>query len=578
MSYFKKYLKKYWKMFCLAVAFLSLEAFCDLLQPTIMSQIVDVGVAGKNMKYVIHMGITMLIVTGTGALAAIGRNYLSSFVSQHFGAELRSDLFKKIQGFSFDNMDRFEGASLVTRLTNDVTQVQNFTNGLMRIFVKAPLLCIGSIIMAVRLNPQMSVVLMIVIPIVIILIYLNMKIGFPFFMKVQRFLDKVNTVMREYLSGVRVVKAFNRFDYEKERFEKSNRDYGAVSISAMKVMSIFSPGITLTINFGIAAVLWFGGIYVNKGYIHVGQIIAFTNYMTQILFSLMMISFVFTMFVRARASTERIAEVFSQENTISVTGKANVESGIKGRVDFEHVFFSYAGAGGEPVLKDITLTCMPGETIGIIGSTGSGKSSLVNLIPRFYDASSGTVKVDGIDVRYMEPENIREKIAVVPQKSVLFTGTVEENIKWGKETAAIEEVEEAAQVAQAHEFIKSFPEGYNTMLGQGGVNFSGGQKQRVSIARALIKKPEVLILDDCTSAVDMATEAKIREALKEYSRNLTCLIIAQRITSVMTADKIIVMDNGAIAGMGSHNELMKNCEIYKDIFRSQLGKEMEQHA
>lgn len=578
MSYFKKYLKKYWKMFCLAVAFLSLEAFCDLLQPTIMSKIVDVGVAGNNMEYVIHMGITMLLVTGTGALAAIGRNYLSSFVSQHFGAELRSDLFKKIQGFSFDNMDRFEGASLVTRLTNDITQVQNFTNGLMRIFVKAPLLCIGSIIMAVRLNPQMSVVLMIVIPIVIILIYLNMKIGFPFFMKVQRFLDRVNTVMREYLSGVRVVKAFNRFDYEKERFEKSNRDYGAVSISAMKVMSVFSPVITLTINFGIAAVLWFGGIYVNKGYLHVGQIIAFTNYMTQILFSLMMISFVFTMFVRARASTERIAEVFSQENTISVTGKANAEPGIKGRIDFEHVFFSYAGAGGEPVLKDITLTCMPGETIGIIGSTGSGKSSLVNLIPRFYDASSGTVKVDGIDVRHMEPEKIREKIAVVPQKSVLFTGTVEENIKWGKETAAIEEVEEAAQVAQAHEFIKSFPEGYNTMLGQGGVNFSGGQKQRVSIARALIKKPEVLILDDCTSAVDMATEAKIREALKEYSRNLTCLIIAQRITSVMTADKIIVMDNGAIAGMGNHNELMKNCEIYKDIFRSQLGKEMEQHA
>lgn len=579
MSYFKKYWRKYWKRFCLAVVFLSIEALCDLMQPTIMSKIVDIGVADKNMKYVIHMGIAMLLITGAGALAAIGRNYLSSFVSQHLGAELRSDLFKKIQSFSFDNIDRFEGASLVTRLTNDVTQVQNFANGLMRIFVKAPLLCIGSIIMAIRLNPEMSVVLIIVIPVVIVLIYLNMKVGYPFFIKVQKFLDKVNTVMREYLSGVRVVKAFNRFDYEKGRFESSNRNYGAVSISAMKVMSIFSPCITLAINLGIVAVLWFGGICVSKGSIHVGQIIAFTNYMTQILFSLMMISFVFTMFVRARASTERIVEVFNQKNTISVQEKSDAELlHIKGRVDFEHVFFSYTGAGGEPVLKNIILSCIPGETIGIIGSTGSGKSSLVNLIPRFYDVSSGAVKVDGVDVRNMEPEKIREKIAVVPQKSILFTGTVEENIKWGNENADIEEVEEAAKVAQAHEFIKSFPEGYNTMLGQGGVNFSGGQKQRISIARALIKKPEVLILDDCTSAVDMVTEAKIREGLKEYSKDLTCLIIAQRITSVMTADKIVVMDNGVIAGIGKHNELMQNCGIYKDIFRSQLGKEMELHA
>lgn len=553
---------------------LTIEALCDLMQPTIMSKIVDVGISNKQLNFVLSMGGLMLIITLVGAMGAMSRNILASNVSQKFGRDLRSDLFKKINTFSFDNIDRFETASLVTRLTNDVTQVQNFTNGLMRIFVKAPLLCIGSIVMAISLNPGMALVLAIIIPVVGVLIFFNLKIGFPYFVKVQKALDRVNGVIWEYLSGVRVVKAFNRFHYEEGRFERSNQDFGTVSITAMRVMAIFSPGITLTINLGITAVLWFGGFNVNIGTMHVGQIIAFINYMTQILFSLMMISFVFTMFVRARASAERIGEVFAEENTMKDAEYPVTEILTSGSIEFDHVYFSYSTASGDPVLKDITFSCKPGETIGIIGSTGSGKSSLVNLVPRFYDPSSGSVKVDGVDVRDLDQKVLREKIAVVPQKTVLFSGTVIENIRWGKEDASIDEVRAAALISEADGFISSFPEGYDTKLGQGGVNFSGGQKQRVSIARALVRKPEILILDDCTSAVDVATEARIREGLKKHIEGLTCLIIAQRITSVMGADRIVVLDNGEIAGHGNHEELMKTCEIYQDIFHSQVGKEV----
>ena len=574
MQFLNKYIKKYWKPFGAAVVCVLFESICDLMQPTIMSKIVDVGVAGKQMDYVIKMGGVMLMITALGAVSASSRNILSSNVSQKFGAELRSDMFKKVQTFSFDNVDKFEGASLVTRLTNDVTQVQNFVNGLMRVFVKAPLLCIGSLVMATRLNAHMALVLLMVVPIVGVIIFANMQIGYPFFIKVQKALDKVNSVMREYLSGVRVVKAFNRFDYEMNRFTKANQELATASTTAMRLMAVFSPSITLTVNFGIVAVIWLGGYGVNSGNMHVGQIIAFINYMTQILFSLMIISYVFTMFVRARASVERIGEVFMEQNSIIVKEGFIETSDIKGRVDFEHVHFSYNSISEEPVLKDITFTCMPGETVGIIGSTGSGKTSLVSLVPRFYDTTSGSIKVNGIDIKNIEPKKLRERIAIVPQKVVLFTGTVMDNLRWGREEATREEIEKAAVVAQAHDFISSFPEGYNTQMGQGGVNLSGGQKQRVSIARALIKKPDILILDDCTSAVDVATEGKIREGLKDYLKDLTCLVIAQRITSVMEADKIIVIDNGEIVGMGTHERLMESCEVYQEIFRSQVGKEV----
>ncbi|UUZ93697.1 ABC transporter ATP-binding protein/permease [Paenibacillus sp. P25] len=566
-------------MFGVALLFLTFEALSDLLQPTIMSKIVDVGVASGRMDYVLGMGGLMLLITGVGAVAASGRNIISSRVSQKFGAESRLDLFRKIQTLSFEHIDKFERASLVTRLTNDVTQVQNFTNGMMRIFAKAPLLCIGSLIMAARLNPELALVLVVVVPVVGILIAMNMRVGFPRFIRVQKALDQVNVVMREYLSGVRVVKAFNRFDYETDKFNGINGEYRMRSTSAMRSMAVFSPAIMLTVNFGIVAVIWLGGLGVDSGRMQVGHIIAFINYMTQILFSLMTISMVFNMFVRAKASAGRIGEVFAQENRMTWNeAQPEKNNTLKGRIDFENVSFSYEGATGTPVLRDVAFTCLPGETVGVIGSTGSGKTSLVSLIPRFYDAVSGTVKVGGVDVRELNPQTLREKIAVVPQKSVLFTGTVTDNIRWGKEDASAEEVEAAARMAQAHEFIAAAPEGYATRLGQGGVNFSGGQKQRLSIARALVRKPEILILDDCTSAVDVATEAKIKEAIKQYAAGLTCLIIAQRITSVMDADKIIVLDQGEVVGIGKHEELMRSRRVYREIFQSQLGKEMHQNA
>jgi ATP-binding cassette subfamily B multidrug efflux pump len=575
MEFLKKYMFKYWKLFFTAVFFLSIEAYCDLLQPTIMAGIVDNGVAAKKMNIVMSMGGKMLLVAAFGAFAATMRNIISSSVSQKFGAELRLDLFKKIQSFSFDNVDEFEGATLITRLTNDITQLQNFTNGLMRIFVKAPLLCIGSLIMATLLNPHLAVVLLVVVPVIICMIAASMNIGLPFFIKVQKSIDRVNGVMREYLSGIRVVKAFNRFDYEVNRFNTENENLAYVSTKAMKVMAIFSPGITLVVNLGIVVVLWIGGFRVESHSIHVGQIIAFINYMTQILSSLMMISFVFNMFVRARVSARRIGEVFSKENAMSSAVTSYIYKGAieeKGRLDFENVFFKYKANDREPVIKNVSFTCMPGEVMGIIGSTGSGKSSLINLIPRFYDVTSGCIKVDGEDIRNIDIKKLRDNIAVVPQKIVLFTGTIMDNIRWGKEMAKEEEVARASTIAQAHDFITAFPEGYNTTLGQGGVNLSGGQKQRISIARALIKNPELLILDDSTSAVDVATETKLMGALKEYYKGLSCIIIAQRITSVMMADRIIVLDNGSISDIGSHEELLIKSTVYKDIYSSQIGK------
>jgi len=574
MGFLAKYIKKYWKSFSLAVLFLTFEAISDLMMPTIMAKIIDVGVAGRDIDYVFKMGGLMLLITLLGAIAASTRSIIASNVSQSFGSEIRSDLYKKIQTLSFKNIDRFERASLITRLTNDVTQVQVFANGLMRIFVKSPLLAIGGLIMATRLNLHLSVVLIVVVPIVAIFIILNLRLGFPMFSKVQKALDRVNSVMREYLSGVRVVKAFNRFDVEVNKFEKTNDEFKKQSIAATRLMAVFSPAIMLTVNLGIVAVLWIGGFGVTNGNVQVGHIIAFINYMTQILFSLMMISMVFNMFVRAKTSAVRIGEVFAQEDDLSWKDEMSETPVEQGKIEFDHVFFSYEGTSGEPVLKDINLTIVPGETVGIIGSTGSGKSTLVGLIPRFYDVSAGSIKVDGEDIHLVDPKRLREKIAFVPQKNILFTGSVEENIKWGKEDATMEEVEKAAEIAGAHDFIASSPEGYQTRIGQGGVNFSGGQKQRISIARALIKNPKILILDDSTSAVDVTTEAGIKAGLKKYAKGLTCLLIAQRITSIIDADKIVVMDHGEIVGIGKHEELVRDCKVYQEIYQSQVGKEV----
>ncbi|MEI7027060.1 ABC transporter ATP-binding protein [Paenibacillus sp. y28] len=573
MSFLRKYARKYWPGFFISIAFVMCEALCDLMLPTLMSHIIDEGVAKSRMEVVLQYGGLMLLITAFGALAAVGRNLISSRVSQRFGTELRSDLFRKIQTFSFGNMDRFERASLITRLTSDVTQVQNFTNGLMRIFVKAPLLGLGALIMAARLNPQLAVILAVVVPLVGLLILLNMKAGFPRFMKVQKALDRVNGLMREYLSGVRVVRAFNRFDDEVDKFRATNADFQNLSKQAMRAMAIFNPAIVLTVNLGIIAVLWFGGAGVQDGSMQVGHIVAFVNYMTQVLFALMTVSMVFIMFARAKASALRIGEVFGQEGAMRWQEGASLQAGMSGRIDFEAVSFSYDGTPEGRVLKEVTFTCMPGETVGIIGSTGSGKSTLVHLLPRFYDATSGKVKVNGVDVTTVQPEQLRSIISIVPQKTVLFSGTILENIRWGKQDATPEEARRAAEVAEAHEFIAAQPEGYDTRIGQKGVNLSGGQKQRLSIARALVRQPRILILDDCTSALDAVTEGKIKAALKAYTRGLTCLLIAQRIASVMDADKIVVLDEGRVAGIGTHEELLSGCRVYQEIVHSQLGKE-----
>ena len=574
MQFMQPYIQKYWKLFSLSIGFLVVEAICDLLQPTILARIVDVGVVNQDLNYVMRMGGFMLLITATGALGAVGRNIVSSKVSQKFGAELRSDLFKKVQSLSFDNLNQFETASLITRLTNDVTQVQEFTHRLMRIFVRAPILSIGGIIMAIYLSPSMSLIFVVVVPIVALLIALNLKISFPFFGRVQRSMDTLNGVMRDYLAGVRVVKAFNRFDFETSRFTQANQNLAQITQTAMRIMAVFSPSIIFVVSMGVAVVLWFGGKAVNAGTMEVGKIMAFINYMTQILHSLMMISMVFSMFVRAKASAERIDEVFTQENTMPIP-VANGNRGLRtGRVEFENVTFSYQAGVSEPVLKQISFSCLPGETVGIIGSTGAGKSTLIRLIPRFYDTTIGTVRVDGMDVRELDPKVLRAAIGMVPQKTLLFTGTIYENIKWGNPQASLEDVMEAAKIAQADSFISQFAKGYETILGQGGVNLSGGQKQRVAIARALVRKPLILIMDDSTSAVDVTTEGKLRCALKDYTQNLTCLIIAQRITSVLTADKIIVLDEGSLVGIGTHTKLMATCSVYQDIFRSQIGKEV----
>lgn len=569
MSFLYKYFKKYYKMFFLAVGCVMLEVLCDLLQPTLMSIIIDSGISKNNMSMVLKYGFIMIGVSVFGAFIAINRNKFATTVAQDFGAELRLDVFNKIQSFDFDNIDKFERGSLITRLTNDITNIQNFIYGLMRIFVRAPLLAIGCIIMSIRLDFKMSLIVLTIVPIVGGLIYLNLRYGYPYFLKVQRAIDKVNGVIREYLRGVRVVKAFNRFDFEEERFENVNDDLTYKSVASMRFMAVFNPIITLIVNIAIAIIIWSGAIRVNIGTIQVGKVVAFTNYMTQLLFALMATSMIFSSLIRAKTSSERINEIFLEENNIKEVKDKTYDSSEKGNIKFENVTFSYKGLKGDPVVDDISFSLEKGMTLGIVGSTGSGKTTLVNLIPRFYDSKSGKILIDGIDIRNYTFEELRAKISIVPQKTVLFSGTIKENIKWGKEDATDDEIVEACKIADADSFISSFNKGYDYILGQGGSNLSGGQKQRVAIARALIKRPEILILDDSTSALDTDTEYRIRKSLKEYSKDMTTILIAQKISSVINADKIIVLDHGKIVGEGTHDELMSNCEVYKDIYKSQ---------
>lgn len=586
MDYLKIYWKRYRLKFMIAIAFLTGEALADLMQPAMMSRIVDQGVARSDVPFIIHYGMLMLLITLVGAICASVRNVLSVDVSQNFAMDLRQDLYIKIQGFSQNNIDRFGSATLITRLTNDVTRVQTFANGLMRVMMKAPIVGIGSLLMAIRLNPRLSVTLIAIAPIIALLIYLNMKISYPYYRKVQSALDRVNMSMQEYLSGIRVVKVFSRFSYEEERFRKNNRNLGNLSTSAAKVGSLFGPLVNLSVNSGIIAIIWFGGIGVNNGTMQVGSIIAFISYMMQILFAVMVVNGAFNMFVRARASAERIGEVMREENDMLFPDSDDEEQSRsvvkaqKGRLTFRHVSFSYVknAEHTEPFIKDISFDVNPGETVGIIGPIASGKTTLVNLLLRFYDPDKGEIILDGRNIKTFSEDHLRRKLAVVPQKSLLFSGSVRENIRWGDEKASDEAILKAAVTAEADGFIRSTPHGFDAMIGQGGVNFSGGQKQRIAIARALIRRPEVLILDDATSAVDARTDGRIRKKLKNLDDRLTCIIISQRISSIIDADKIIVMDNGKIEAIGTHDHLFKTSSLYREICRTQFEEEGDENG
>jgi ATP-binding cassette subfamily B protein len=568
-----KYLKPHWKFAVLAPLLMFLEVICDLMQPSIMAKIVNEVVNKGELTNVVRMGSTMIGISLIGVVGGIGCSVTSSIASAGFGTDVRSEVFKKVQNFSFANLDKFKTSSLITRLTNDIVQVQNIVLMSLRMLVRAPLLCIGGIIMAVSINAKLGIILIIALPLLSISIINIVKRGFPLFGVVQRRLDKINDVIRENLSGVRVIKAFVRADLEKSRFKEANDSMIEVSLKAGRLMMLIMPIMMLIMNFSVVAVIWFGGIQVSNGTMNVGEIMAFINYLTQILFSLMMITMMIANYSRAKVSADRINEVLNANIDITDAEDASVEPIKNGRVVFENVSFRYPGASGNPVLKNISFTANPGETVAILGATGVGKSSLVNLIPRLYDVTEGRILIDGRDIKSIKLETLRNAISVVLQESILFTGTIKDNILWGKDGASHEEVVEAARGAQAHDFITNFPEGYDTMMGQRGVNVSGGQKQRISIARAIIKKPPVLILDDSTSAVDMTTEAQIQKAFKQLMKDTTCIVIAQRISTVLEADKIIVLENGEIVAVGNHEELLKSSPVYEDIYISQIGKE-----
>jgi ATP-binding cassette subfamily B multidrug efflux pump len=568
------YIRRYLWPFLAAIACLSVESVCDLLQPTIMARIVDSGVAARDLGLVLRLGLLMLSVAALGAGGATGRNVLSSTVSYRFGARLRADLFRRMTSYSFQELDGFDTASLITRQTNDVTQVQAFVNGVMRIFAKAPILAVGGLVMAILLEPGLSVVLAIAVPLCAALITINLVTGFPRFRRMQEGLDGVNSVTREYLGGVRVVKAFGQERQEVRRFAAANAELTAASTFALRVMAFFGPAISLFMNLGIVAVLWIGGFRVAGSSLQVGKIIAFINYMTQILFSLTMISGIITSFVRAKASWDRVGAILGTPGTETfpdAPASLALPRGGASAVSFRGVSFAYPR--GRLVLEGVDLRCEPGRLTAVIGPTGSGKSSLVSLVPRFYEPTRGAVLLGDKDVRQLDLRELRRRIALVPQKTVMFTGTIAENLRWGRAEATDKELEQAARAARAHEFIQGFPEGYRSILGQGGVNLSGGQKQRLAIARALVRRPDVLILDDCTSSVDAITEAEILGALRAAAEGYTCILITQRISAAAAADCVLVLDEGKPAGLGRHETLVRDCALYRDICVAQLGRE-----
>jgi len=552
-----------------------IDVFGEIVQPMLMSDIVDIGIKNQDTRYILRMGALMIGLSLVAIIGGVGNVYFSSKSSVGFASELRKGLFKKIQEFSFSNIDTFSSASLVTRLTNDINTLQQVVMMSLRLLIRAPLMLICAVIFALQINRELTIIIAVAIPALSIAIFIIMKKGIPYFTKMQQKLDRVNAAIQENLTNIRVVKSFVRSDFEEQKFATANKDLMDMSVKASTIVVLIMPVMMLIMNVSIVAVVWFGGNKVMQGDLLVGQLMSFISYITQILIALMLLSMTIMMFSRASASSKRILEVLDTEIDIKDTPTALTRNKLiqTGKVEFRDVCFKYNSSSDLFVLKDISLTVQPGELIAIIGATGSAKTSLVQLIPRLYDVSEGQVLIDDLDVRDYSLKHLREAAATVLQKNVLFSGSIKSNLKWGNPDANDEEIISAAKDAQAHDFIMSLPNQYETILGQGGVNLSGGQQQRLCIARALLKKPVILILDDSTSAVDTATEAKIRESLQQNHSNTTTFIIAQRISSIESVDRIIILDDGRIAGIGTHDELMKNNAIYQEIYQSQQQNE-----
>lgn len=577
MKRYWKYVKPYLPAFIIGPILMIIEVIGEVVMPLLLSNIIDKGVSGaRGISYIIVMGITMIITALIMMAGGVGGAYFAIKASTGFANDLRKDLFKQIQKFSFTNLDQYNTGSLITRLTNDITQVQNFIQMMLRMALRAPGMLIGALIMAFVLNSKLALTILCVIPLLSLAIYLIMKVAFPRFTIMQRKLDALNTTIQENLTNIRVVKSFVREGYEEDKFKKANMDLKESTLNAMKVIIFTMPVMTMAMNITTLAVVWFGGNQVIVGNMTSGVLTAFVNYVVQILMSLMMVSIIILNSSRTFASIKRINDIFNTNINLTDDHALHKDKIVQqGKVEFRNVYFKYYKNNEKWVLENINLVINPGETVGIIGSTGCGKSSMVQLIPRLYDVDRGEVLVDDINVKDYSLKNLRNGVGIVLQKNILFSGTIKENLKWGDQGASDEEIYKWAESAQAHGFVSSFERGYETELGQGGVNVSGGQKQRLCIARTLLKKPKILILDDSTSAVDTATEAKIRESFRNELKDITKIIIAQRISSVIDADRIVVMDDGKIVGIGTHQHLIQSCKTYSEIYYSQMDKEMD---
>lgn len=576
-----RYLKPYWLFALLCPLAMILEVSMDLLQPTLMSDIVDNGILGdaaadENLRHVLITGLKMLVFSLIGCFGGIASAAFGTAAAQKMGNDLRKDAFANVMHMSFQQTDKFTTGSLVTRLTNDITAIQEFVAMSLRMFVRTGMQFIGGIAVILTLNVNFGIVLVISLPVQLIAVAIIMKKASPLFSIVQSRLDKVNSVVQENVSGARVVKAFTREEYEINRFDNANTDLMTTNLKVQKLLATLNPILMIIMNASVIAIIMIGGFQVEAKAMQVGEVMAAVTYITQILMSVMMVGMMFQQVSRSAASMKRVNEVLSTNPVIS-DGHKSADSDNSGTVEFRNVDFSYPSSSGKPVLSGIDLKAEKGQMIAILGSTGCGKTSLVNLVPRFYDATKGDVLVDGVNVKDYDVDTLRSKIGVVLQKSELFSGTVAENIRWGCETATDEEVKTAAKIAQAEEFIDGFNDGYDTMISEKGASLSGGQKQRMAIARAIIKKPEILIFDDSTSALDLSTEAKLHKALRESLSGVTVIMIAQRIASVMRADKIAVLENGSICAFGTHKELMESSSVYRDIYYSQM-KQGEEEA